>query len=104
MNVSWGRRLVGLSGRIAAGRGDTVTAQKVSARLAAMGNGLGGSNTLERAFIASMLGKRDEAVALMQDAFAQGQEFNIRWRLHWIGDVRPLIGYSPFDRLLEPQG
>jgi hypothetical protein len=69
-----------------------------------MGSHLQGTNTLERAFIASLLGKRDEAVSLLQQSFAEGQGFFIRWRLHWFSDTRPLVGYPPFDRLLEPQG
>jgi hypothetical protein len=69
-----------------------------------MGNRLGGSNTLERAFIAANLGRREEAVALLRDAFAEGEGFFIRWRLHWFTDTRPLLGYPPFDRLLQPEG
>jgi hypothetical protein len=100
MNVLY----VGLAGRIAAAHGDTAEARRISAKLAGMGNRLGGSNTLERAFIASVAGKRDDAVALLRDSFAEGQGFFIRWRLHWLTDTRPLVGYPPFDRLLVPEG
>jgi hypothetical protein len=95
---------VGLAGRIAASRGDTAEARRIDAQLAAMGNGLGGANTLERGFIASMLGDKANAVALLQEAFAQGLSFNIRWRLHWFTDTKPLRGYPPFEKMLEPQG
>jgi Protein kinase domain len=95
---------VGLRGRIAAAAGDTATARRIDSTLAARGRGLGGANTLERAFIASNLGQRDRAVTLLQEAFAQGYGFTIRWRLHWLTDTRPLRGYPPFDQLLQPQG
>ena len=95
---------LGLVGRIAAARGDTAEAQRIDAQLASLGNTLIGSNTLERAFIASVLGRKDDAVALLQEAFSQGMGFNIRWRLHWLTDAKPLRGHPAFERLLEPQG
>ena len=95
---------LGLSGRIAAARGDTAEAQRFDARLAALGNGLGGANTVERAFIASMLGRKAAAVSFLQEAFAQGLPFNTRWRLHWFTDLKPLRGYAPFAQILQPQG
>jgi predicted Zn-dependent protease len=95
---------LGLAGRIAAKRGDTTEARKIDAQLAALGNRLGGANTLERAFIASILGEKAKAVTLLQEAFAQGLPFNIRWRLHWFTDTKPLRGYPPFEKMLEPQG
>ena len=95
---------VGLVGRIAALRGDTAEARRVDAQLAAKGNEDGGANTLERAFIASMLGEKDRAVTLLQEAFAQGRGFNARWRLHWFSDLKPLHGYPPFEQFLRPQG
>ena len=95
---------LGLVGRIAAQRGDTAEARRVDAQLAAKGDNDGGANTLERAFIASMLGEKDRAVALLEEAFAQGRGFNARWRLHWFTDLKPLRGYPPFQQLLQPQG
>ena len=65
---------------------------------------LGGVNILERAFIASVLGHEANAVALLQEAFAQGLGFNVRLRLHWFTDLKPLRDYRPFQKLLEPQG
>jgi hypothetical protein len=65
---------------------------------------MGGANTLERAFIAADLGQRDRAVTLLQESFAQGYGFTIRWRLHWLTDTRSLRGYPPFEQLLQPQG
>jgi predicted Zn-dependent protease len=95
---------LGLVGRIAAARGDTAEARRVDEELAAMGNGLSGANTLERAFIALRLGRKDEGMALIQEAFAQGLGFNIRWRLHWFTDTKPVRGYPPFEQMLQPQG
>jgi hypothetical protein len=48
---------LGLTGRIAAARGDTAEARRMDAALASLGNSLGGANTVERAFIASLLGE-----------------------------------------------
>ena len=95
---------LGLAGRIAAARRDTAEARRIDARLASLGNNLMGANTLERAFMASVLGDRPGAVALLQESFAQGLGFNIRWRLHWFTDTKPLRGYPPFEKMLEPQG
>jgi tetratricopeptide (TPR) repeat protein len=95
---------VGLRGRIAASRRDTMAARLADSALAARGRGMGGANTLERAFIAADLGQRDRAVTLLQESFAQGYGFTIRWRLHWLTDTRSLRGYPPFEQLLQPQG
>ena len=95
---------LGLVGRIAAARRDTAEVRRVDAQLAALGNNLSGANTLERAFMSSVLGDKPGAVALLQEAFAQGMGFNIRWRLHWFTDTKPLRGYPPFEKMLEPQG
>jgi len=43
-------------------------------------------------------------VTLLQEAFAEGYGFNIRWRLHWLTDTKSLRGYPPFEQLLQPQG
>ena len=85
---------VGLTGRIAAARGDTAEAPRIDAQLASLGTGLGGANTLERAFIASVLGEKARAVELLQEAFAQGLPFNVRWRLHWFTDLKGVEGLS----------
>jgi len=95
----------GLEGRLAASMGDTATAREMDARLAAMPPaGLLGANTQERAFIAADLGHKEEAVRLLQEAFAQGLGFSIRWRLHWFNDLAGLRGYAPFEQLLQPKG
>ncbi len=95
---------LGLRGRIAAAAGDSVGAHAADSALATRGRGMGGTNTLERAFIATNLGQRERAVVLLQEAFAQGYGFTIRWRLHWLTDTKSLRGYPPFEQLLQPQG
>jgi predicted Zn-dependent protease len=95
---------LGLTGRIAAARGDTAEARRMDARLASLRRDLAGANTVERAFVASLLGEKGRAVELLQEAFAQGLPFNIRWRLHWFTDLKPVRDYPPFRRMLEAQG
>ncbi|HEV7990303.1 MAG TPA: serine/threonine-protein kinase [Gemmatimonadaceae bacterium] len=95
---------LGLAGRIAAASGDTAETRRIDARLAELGSNLLGANTLERSFMAAVRGRKDDAVALLQEAFAQGLGFSLRWRLHWFTDVKQLRGYPPFERLIEPQG
>jgi tetratricopeptide (TPR) repeat protein len=94
----------GLRARVAAAAGDSALAQRLDRDLEAMGIHRLGANTLERAFLAARLGDRERTVALLQEAFSQGQGFSIRWRLHWLTDTRPLRGYQPFDRLITPDG
>ncbi|MBS1241176.1 MAG: hypothetical protein H6R40_603 [Gemmatimonadetes bacterium] len=94
----------GLRARVAAAAGDTALALRLDRDLEAMGINRLGANTLERAFLAARMGDRDRTVALLQEAFSQGQGFSIRWRLHWLTDTRPLRGYQPFDRLITPDG
>jgi tetratricopeptide (TPR) repeat protein len=101
---SSGVAIDGLHGRLSAALGDTAEALRVDSALASLGTRVGGSNTLERAFIAANLGRREQAVARLQEAFSQGVGFSIRWRLHSFTDLRSLRGYPPFVKLLEPQG
>ncbi len=96
---------IGLAGRIAAMRGDTAEAERRLRQLAAIdGRGLQGTHTQERAFINADLGRKAEAVALLEESFAQGVGFNTWWRLHWFTDLESLWGYEPFERLLKPLG
>ena len=96
---------IGLAGRIAARTGDTVEALRRSNQLAQMRDpGLLGAPSQERSFIAAGLGHKAEAVALLEEAFAQGIGWNIWWRLHWFPDTQQLRGYGPFEKLLEPKG
>ncbi len=96
---------VGTAGRIAAAMGDTAEAMRRDAQLANMrSEGLFGYPTIERAFIAAQLGRRETAVALLKRGLAEGSGFSIRGRLHWFPDVDKLRGYPPFEKLLVPEG
>jgi len=96
---------IGLAGRIAAVRGDTAEAERRARQLALPRSGFAlGADEQERAFIAADLGRKDEAVALLQEAFAKGLGWNVWWRLHWFNDLEHLRDYPSFQALLVPQG
>jgi tetratricopeptide (TPR) repeat protein len=52
--------------------------------------------------IASLLGDKEQAVALLLDAFAQGLYYGAH--LHYEMDFEPLRDYQPFQELLKPKG
>jgi hypothetical protein len=52
-----------------------------------------------RAAILAHLGKRDEAVQLLRQARAKGQEMSY-WHAH--PALAPLRGYGPFEDLITP--
>ncbi len=55
-----------------------------------------------RTCIAAVLGDRDEAVSLLQRAFAEGYRYGIA--VHREIDFESLRGYPPFSELLKPKG
>jgi DNA-binding SARP family transcriptional activator len=55
-----------------------------------------------QACIAAQLGDRRRAVALLREAFAQGQIFSVS--LHRDRWLDPLRGYPPFEELMRPKG
>jgi hypothetical protein len=58
---------------------------------------------LARAHIAAGFGRREQAVALLQDASARGMlELGSSHVFHADLLLAPLRGYPPFDALLEP--
>ncbi len=61
-----------------------------------------GSNIYNAACIASMLGERERAVQLLQEAFSRGFRYSIGF--HRDPDLEPLRDYPPFMKLLEPKG
>ena len=96
---------IGLAGRIAAVRGDTAEAERRARQLAAKdGRGLQGTHTQERALIAADLGRKAEAVSLLEQTFAEGIGWNVWWRLHWFTDLESLWSYEPFQRLIKAEG
>jgi hypothetical protein len=98
---------LGLRGRLAAHRGDTREAERVSALLAALTTPyMLGRQSYARAQIAAILGQRERAVALLREAIAQGVFFF--GTPGTLGDADPelesLRDYPPFQELLRPKG
>jgi hypothetical protein len=94
--------LLGSSGAIAARRGDRANARRISEQLASTTRAhLFGYHTYLRACIASLLGEREQAVALLREAFAQGLPFGID--LHRDPDLEPLNDYPPYSDLVRPR-
>ena len=58
-------------------------------------------NTLFRARIAAVLGRRDEAVRLVRRARAEGAQVE---ELHLAPELLGLRGYPPFEELTRPAG
>lgn len=91
---------VGALGRIAARMGDRAEAERIFARLARM-KGTFGWNHYERAQIAALLGRRDQAVALVQQSWAEGVAYNMYF--HRDIDFEGIRDYAPFARLIHPK-
>ena len=97
--VTW----LGYRGVLAARRGEKAEAQRVARVLAVRPYPYSyGQPALWRARIAAVLGDRDQAVALVREAFAQGLAVDLY--LHALIDFAPLRGYPPFDELMRPRG
>ncbi|HET7566113.1 MAG TPA: BTAD domain-containing putative transcriptional regulator [Gemmatimonadaceae bacterium] len=98
-DVTW----LGYRGAIAARRGDSTEAKRVARELAVHPYPYSyGEPALWRARIAAVLGDRDQAVALVREAFAQGLAVDLY--LHALADFASLRGYAPFDELMRPRG
>jgi hypothetical protein len=94
---------LGYLGAIAARQGDTARAREISGQLEARRQPyVRGRHTLWRARIAALLGEQERAVALLREAFAQGQGYGT-W-VHADPDLRSLWAYGPFQELLRPKG
>lgn len=93
----------GFLGALAARRGDRTEALAISADLEARAVPLQfGGDSYRKARIAALLGDRENAVALLRDAVAQGFAFGI-W-MHRDADLEPLRGYPPFEEFMRPKG
>jgi DNA-binding SARP family transcriptional activator/TolB-like protein len=93
----------GQLGTLAARQGNRAEAERISALLEALQRPyLFGEHTYWRARIAAQLGERDQAVALLRAAHAQG----LKWwlPLHSEPDFESLRDYPPFRELLRPKG
>ena len=90
-------------GTIAARLGDRTEAARVSRVLERVaGKYLAGTPTYNRACIAALLGNKEEAVALLQRAFAEGRACDVN--VHHDMDVESLRDYPPFQELMKPKG
>lgn len=93
-----------LVGSIAADLGDTTSARRAIARLAAQCpvRGCDPNRLVSQAAISALLGERESAVRLLRDAFRGGFE----WRgvLHIVRAFDGLRGYQPYDDLIRPAG
>ncbi len=91
----------GFLGRLAARLGNKKEALQLSEEIASIDQAyLFGIHTYSRACIASLLGEQEQAVELLQQAFAQGRPFGVY--LHRDMDLEPLRDYPPFQELLWP--
>jgi tRNA A-37 threonylcarbamoyl transferase component Bud32/tetratricopeptide (TPR) repeat protein len=92
-----------LRGTVAAHRGQREEALGMAEEIAAIEPPYDrGRTAYFRACIASLLGERDEAVRLLNEAHDQGWPFDIR--LHTDPDLEPLWGYPPFVEFMRPKG
>jgi tetratricopeptide (TPR) repeat protein len=93
----------GLLGTLAARRGDSVEAARVSSWLATLERpGLRGANTFWRARIAAQLGDEEGAVRLLRQAFSEG---TLIWDvMHAQPDFGALGDHPAFRELLRPKG
>jgi tetratricopeptide (TPR) repeat protein len=93
----------GRIGLLAARRGERDKALEIFKELERIDRPyLFGEHTYMRARIASLLGEKEQAVVLLQDAFAQGLIYGVY--LHYEMDLEPIRNYKPFQELLKPKG
>jgi tetratricopeptide (TPR) repeat protein/predicted Ser/Thr protein kinase len=93
----------GSLGTLAARRGDREGAMRVFGELAKLERPfLFGRHLYWQACIASLLGEKERAVALLEEAFSQGLDYGVH--LHRNIDLEPLWDYPPFIELLRPKG
>jgi serine/threonine protein kinase/tetratricopeptide (TPR) repeat protein len=91
----------GFAGSVAARLGDRDLALKHSAALVGLPAGSDGTVPLLRARISAILGDRQQAVAFVRDALAEGNGFG---SLHRDRDLQLLRGFAPYEELLRPKG
>jgi len=104
--------LRGHVGVLSARLGDVQEAARIEEELRLLDRRfLWGNNTYWRAAIASVLGERDRATALLADALSAGLMWyrfasNLdypKWDFHVDPDFESLRGYEPFEELIGPQ-
>ena len=93
----------GCLGTWAARRGDREDAMRISEELEKIDRPfLFGVPFYWRACVASLLGEKERAVALLNEAYSQGRRYGVD--LHRDIDLEPLWDYPPFKELLRPKG
>ncbi len=93
----------GFLGVLAARRGDRETALAIGEGLTGMAApGDFGRDVYWQACIASLLGDRERAMALLSEAYARGRLFSVL--LHRDMDLEPLHDYPPFEDFLRGDG
>jgi predicted Zn-dependent protease len=90
-----------LGGAVAARMNNRNAALRYAAVLEQAPSEPGGITELRRAQLAALVGERDQAVALLRDAFARGLSMSAG--LHRQMDLESLRGFSPFDDLMKPK-
>jgi hypothetical protein len=87
---------------LAARRGDTATALRVDSVIASRTWSFWrGAPAGWRADIAALLGRREQALALLKQAFTEGY---LVFAAHRDSNLEALRGYPPFETLLKPKG
>jgi tetratricopeptide (TPR) repeat protein len=96
-------RVIGVLGGLEGRLGDREGALEASEKLRRLDDShLFGGHTYRRACIAAVLGDRDQAMALLRQAIAEGLGYGSF--LHTEIDLEPLWDYPPFEELIEPKG
>jgi tetratricopeptide (TPR) repeat protein len=96
-------RVIGVLGGLRGRLGDREGALEASEKLRQLDDPhLFGGHTYRRACITAVLGQREEAVALLRQAFAEGIAHG--QGIHIEIDLEPLWDYPPFEELIEPKG
>ena len=92
-----------LLGVLAARRGRIEEARGIAERLAAMEIPYDrGKSTYARASIVAVLGEKEEAVALLQQAHGEGFEYGLSF--HIDPDLASLRGFPAFEEFMRPKG
>jgi tetratricopeptide (TPR) repeat protein len=95
--------VLGWLGIVAAMRGDTEAAVRYSVILDDLDRPLSlGWESSYRAAIAAHLGRSNEALSLLRDAFSRGYPWAVR--LHTNLELKPLRGHPEFEAILHPDG
>ena len=95
--------VLGWLGIVAAMRGDTEAAVRYSVMLHDLDRPYSlGWESSYRAAIAAHLGRSDEALSFLRDAFSRGYPWAAR--LHTNSELKPLRGHPEFEAILNPDG